>query len=382
MTKKLLFISSVLLLGCTASTDVSTPEAAVETVKATAIETTQQVKQATEIKPQADIMSEDDKNRAEAYKKILDRDFRRMMDWFPGEYDNMEQVYFNGNLNIPEDERHERIHHVFTPVDLPNFPGETFYIEQYRGTDPEDVYRQRIYSFEPDYDENAIRLTIYIPKDAAPLKGAYNDLAKLEGLTPAGFTTYDGCDVFWRFGNGHYHGTMKEGACRVESKRSGKTLIITDDLQLSPDSIWIRDEAVDTDGNYVYGNKARIHHKNNRATGFNCWVAPRKKNGEYGFVNNLRIHDEGGWIRLESEDYEFEKIGLRMRNVVWPTGNNRPSRVLYAYQNGDEENAVSYAWTSPDEPRIGINFRWVQASCTEGATTVKPGINLKTGSGN
>ena len=381
--KKGLLISAAFLTACSASTDVSSPEKVAETVKKTAADMAKAVEQTTTQPLQEEApVSEDDKNRSEAYAAILQRDFKRMMEWFPGEYDNMEQVYFNGNLKIPEEERHERIHHVFTPVDLPNFPGTTFYIEQYRGTDPEDVYRQRIYSFEPDNDENAIRLTIYIPKDAGPLKGAYNDLSKLDGLTPEFFTTYDGCDVFWRYGNGHYHGTMKEGACRVESKRSGKTLVITDDLQLSPDSIWIRDEAVDTDGNYIYGNKARIHHKNNRATGFNCWVAPRKKNGEYGFVNNLRIHDEGGWIRLESEDYEFEKIGLRMRNVVWPTGNNRPSRVLYAYQNGDEENAVSYAWTSPDEPRIGINFRWVQASCTEGAATVKPGINLKTGSGN
>jgi len=381
--KKFLFTTIALLTACSASTDVSSPEAAVESVKETATDIAKAVEQ-TAVKSAEDKapISDDDKNRAEAYAAVLQRDFNRMMEWFPGEYDNMEQVYFDGNLKIPEGERHERIHHVFTPVDLPNFPGTTFYIEQYRGTDPEDVYRQRIYSFEPDNEENAVRLVIYIPKDAAPLKGAYKDLSKLDGLTPADFATYEGCEVYWRYGNGNYHGTMKEGACRVESKRSGKTLVITDDLQLSPDSIWIRDEAVDTDGNYIYGNKARIHHKNNRAAGFNCWVSPRKKNGEYAFINNLRIHDEGGWIRLESDEYEYEKIGLRMRNVVWPTGNNRPSRVLYAYRDGDEENAISYAWTSPDEPRIGINFRWVQASCTEGAVTIKPGINLKTGSGN
>lgn len=332
----------------------------------------------------ASLANEDDhttKLKNSANGKILQRDFARMMEWFPGRYDNQEQVYFNDNLGVAEELRHGRIHHIFTPVDLPDFPGETFYIEQYQNNDPTDVYRQRVYSFEPDFEENAIRLTIYVPKDAKALLGAYSDPLKFEGLKSSDFTTYDGCDVFWTYGNAHYHGYMKEGACRVESKRSGKTLIITDDLQLSKDSIWIRDEAVDTDGNYVYGNKARIHHKNNRAQNFKCWVAPQKKDGSYGFVNNLQIHDQGGWIRIPATD-DYEEIGLKMRNVLWPMGNNRPSRVLYAYRGGAEDTAVSYAWTSPDEPRLGINLRWVQVSCTQGDSTIKPAINLKTGSGN
>jgi len=379
--KKLLLISTFFLTACSASTDVSTPEAVTEAVKEGAVETAKKIEQAVVLPAEA-VMSEDDKARFEAYGKILARDFKRFLEWFPGEYDNMEQVYFNKNLNIPEAERHGRIHHIFTPVDIPDFPGETFYIEQYQNNDPADVYRQRIYSFEPDTEENAIKLTIYVPNDAESLLGAHNDLSKLEGLTPAMFSLYPGCEVFWKFQNGFYHGYMKEGACKVESKRSGKTLIITDDLQLSKDSIWIRDEAVFEDGSYVYGNKARIHHKNNRAAIFSCWVAPRKKDGEYGFVNNLRLHDQGGIIRINSAGNEHEQIALKMRNVVWPMGNNRPSRVLYAYRDGDEDNAVSYAWTSPDEPRIGINLRWVQVSCTQGDVKIKPGINLKTGSGN
>jgi len=321
-----------------------------------------------------------EKKKESAEVQILKRDFKRMMEWFPGRYDNQEQVYFNDNLNVPEDERHGRIHHIFTPVDLPDFPGETFYIEQYQNDDPTDVYRQRIYSFEPDFEENATRLTIYIPKDAKPLLGAYADLSKLEGLTPSAFTTYPGCEVYWTYQNYFYHGYMKEGACRVESKRSGKTLVITDDLQLSKSAIWIRDEGVDTDGNYVYGNKARIHHKNMRASMFKCWVSPRKKNGEYAFYNDVILHDQGGRAWVEGPDHE--RVGLKMRRVIWPMGNNRPSRVLYAYQGDEEETAVSYAWTSENEPRIGINLRWMQASCTEGDATIKPGINLKTGSGN
>ena len=52
-----------------------------------------------------------------------------------------------------------------------------------------------------------------------------------------------------------------------------------------------------------------------------------------------------------------------MRNVTWPYGSNRPSLVPYAYRSG-EDRAVSYAWADPSAERIGINLRWMQASCT------------------
>jgi len=68
-------------------------------------------------------------------------------------------------------------------------------------------------------------------------------------------------------------------------------------------------------------------------------------------------------VWLESEEQPPEKVGIKMRNVRWPYGNNRPSLVLYAYRP-DEDRAVSYAWADPSAQRIGINLRWMQASCT------------------
>jgi len=294
--------------------------------------------------------------------QILKRDFERMMRLFPGRYDNQEQVYFNENLDIAEDLRHERIHHIFTPVDLDAFSGRLFYVEQYQNDDPKNVYRQRLYEFKPDFTENAIRLTIHIPKDAKAILGAHEDVSKLDGLSPSDFTTYAGCDVFWTAELDHFRGVTKTGACRVKSERSGKTLIIDDDLQLSDTGLWVRDSAVDEDGNYVYGHKGNIHHKNLRARMFSCWVSPQKADGGYGFYNNLTLHDQGGRIWVDGEDHE--RMGLKMRNVVWPTGRNRNSLVLYAYRGDDEETAISYAWTSPDADRIAINLRWIQASCT------------------
>jgi len=319
--------------------------------------------------------SEDDANA-----KILKRDFARMMDWLPGRYDNQEQVYFNGNLKVPKEEQHGRLHHIFMPVDLDNIPGTTFYIQQYKNDDPSDIFRQRIYSFAPDFDENAIRQIIYTAKDPKAILDAHEDPSKLEEITTSQFITHKGCDIFWTAQLDHFQGNMKPGACQVKKNPSDKTLNIETNLQLSRSGIWILEEATDSDGHYVYGNKASVPHKNLRAQLFKCWVSPKKENDEYGFYNNVSLHDQGGRVWIEGDGHD--RVGLKLRNVVWPIGQNRNSLVLYAYRGEEEDEAISYTWTSPDAKRIALNLRWIQVSCTLGDTQISPGINLKTGSGN
>lgn len=295
---------------------------------------------------------------------ILDRDMRTFLEWFPGVYDNQEQVYFEEEMGIPEDLRHERIHHTFAPVDLPAFGEHVFYVQQYLDDDPDKIYRQRIYVFSADYEENAVRLQIYTPNDVASLEDAHLYPEKLADLTPEDATNRPGCDVFWRKRAAEFDGQMKPGACSFVSQRSGKRIIIDDDLVLTDSEIWISDRAEDEDGNYVFGHKEGVPHKNIKARRFECWIAALERNGEdWTFRQELEIWDQGGRIWIETDEAEPQKVGIKMRNVRWPTGNNRDSLVLYAYR-GDEERAVSYAWGEPAAERLAMNLRWMQASCT------------------
>lgn len=295
---------------------------------------------------------------------ILDRDMRTFLEWFPGVYDNVEQVYFENELGVPEDERHERIHHVFAPVALPAFGENVFYVQQYLDDDPSKIYRQRIYVFIPDYEENAIRLKIHTPPDTEALVDAHLDNAKLDGLVPENTRHMEGCDVFWRRQANQFVGYMKPNACSFESQRSGKRIIIDDDLLLTENELWISDRAEDEDGNHVFGNKAGIPHKNIKARRFECWIAAQERDGEnWTFNNGLEIWDQGGSVWIETDESEPQKIGIKMRNVRWPTGNNRDSLVLYAHREG-EARAVSYVWGEPEATRLAMNLRWMQASCT------------------
>lgn len=309
---------------------------------------------------------------AQSPATVLEKDLALMMDWFPGRYDNSLQVFWEPELEVPEEHRHERIHSIFRAVELPEFGDNVYYVEQYGDGDPTKIYRQRIYAFTADAEEDAIRLKIYTPQSPEAIASAYKNPDLLGQLTVADTTTNAGCDVFWRRQSNQFVGYMKEGACRFVSQRSGKEIVITDDLVLTDSEIWIRDKAETVTGEYVFGNKADVHHKLRKIRAFECWVARLRgaKHGDSGEGNNdwsfesgLWLHDQGGRVQLPGgEDFESD-AQLILRRMEWPTGSSRSSLVLYAYE-GDSDRAVSYAWAEYDGERIGLNLRWMQASCT------------------
>ncbi len=294
---------------------------------------------------------------------VLDKDFQTMMAWFPGVYDNQEHVYFEAEQEVDEALRHERIHHVFEPVDLPAFGEHVFYVQQHLNDDPAQIYRQRIHAFRPDYKEGAIRLTIHIPNDVASLLDAHIDPTKLSGLSPEQTRVLTGCDVFWRRQANHFVGYMTPNACSYVSSESGKRIIFNDDLLLIEEALRISDRAQDEEGNRVFGHPAGVPHKNRKARRFECWMTAMQRAGEWTFRRGLEIYDQGGMVWLETEEEAPQQVGIKMRNVRWPYGNNRPLLVLYAYRP-NEDHAVSHAWADPSAQRIGINLRWMQASCT------------------
>lgn len=115
-----------------------------------------------------------------------------------------------------------------------------------------------------------------------------------------------------------------------------------------------------------------------RARPFTCWASPRKADGSYAFYNDLVLHDQGGRVWIDATA-DHPRIGLKLRNVEWPTGVNRDSMALYAYQGLDEDYSPAYVWADPDAKRLGINTRWLQASCTQGDAVITPNLNLRPG---
>jgi hypothetical protein len=113
-----------------------------------------------------------------------------------------------------------------------------------------------------------------------------------------------------------------------------------------------------------------------RARPASCWVAIRKENPkvsgkeDWHFASDVKLHDQGGRARAGGAETGAQPLIIRMRNVVWPANKdgtpskNRPSLVLYVHKAEDPDHAESYVWADPGATRIGINLRWMQASCT------------------
>lgn len=292
----------------------------------------------------------------------LQANMQEMLGWFEGEFDNFQQVYKEKEDKAKE--IHEHIHSVFKKVTIPAFGENVFYVIQYFDGDTSKIYRQRIYSFSPDMMEQAIRLDIYSFKTDSLYYYANLFPEKLNGLTPQQMTTIDGCGVWWKKIDNKYIGYMKEKACNFISKRSGKKIYVTDSLQLTPNEIWIRDEAYDENGAYVYGNKEKIPHKLKRCNFYKGWILLQKAgfDEQYHQQRNLVWHDQGKRIRLITEDGKATKYEVELAAVVY--GKDLEVLKIALYEVGVSK-AITYSWGSPGTNNIGINLRWLQAGLTK-----------------
>jgi hypothetical protein len=292
---------------------------------------------------------------------ILRQDLEQLASLFAGEFDNFQQVYKEREDKVTE--VHEHIHSIFKRVNLPAFGKDVFYVLQYLDGDSTKIYRQRLYTFTTNDTENAIQLDIYsfVTDSLYYYEHLYPN--RLSALTPAQMTRTEGCAVFWKKTGDHFTGYMKPGACTFISKRSGKRVVITDSLLLSKDELWIRDEAVDENGGYVFGHKGKIPHKLKRCRFYKGWMLLEKAGlkDQYHTVRNLIWHDQGKRQRLYLEDGTPTRYEVELAAVVY--GNNLEVLKIALYEVGISK-AILYAWATPGSRNIGINLRWFQAGLT------------------
>lgn len=183
----------------------------------------------------------------------LQQDLDTLLAWFPGEYDNHEQVYKEATDKIEANKRHRQTHHIFHEVQLDFIPGRKLYAQQSQHYDLNDLYRQRIYAFEIVEKEQAIRLRIYTPKEPKKLINGHLKPEVFEDLTEDDFFLKPGCDVFWKKEGSFFKGYLKKNECNYYSDRFGKQVYLNETLILRKDALLLEDTATDNDGNAVFG---------------------------------------------------------------------------------------------------------------------------------
>lgn len=293
----------------------------------------------------------------------LERQMAQLLQWFPGEFDNNQQVVTERETKAANP--HEWIHSHFVRVTQPQLGDAVFYVEQYLDGDPTKIYRQRLYTFTPDNSAGAIVLRIYSFPDEAVVRGAHLDPSKLNGLQLAQLRALPGCEVSWRFDGKRFTGSMREKACRIVSRTSGKPIFISDDLTLTADEIWISDRAVDEEGKRVFGHPDGIHHKLRRAQRYTCWVAVKgdAPNAEWQGARNVSTHDQGGRIPLPAVDGKPATRYADLAELLYANGQG-PRVLRLAIKEQGVEPSIGYGWTEPKAARIGVSMPQLQSGCT------------------
>lgn len=151
-----------------------------------------------------------------------DTDLALFLSYWPGYYDNLDQVHEQSAAERPAKDRNQATKLFIRRVALPAFGDSVFYAEWQAADAPERIIRQRIYAFERDTERRQIRLNLHIwPADNVAFvqrtTGAYLAPSRLSGVTPADMAGIAGCDVFFdRAGDG-FTGAMVKGACQFRA---------------------------------------------------------------------------------------------------------------------------------------------------------------------
>lgn len=232
---------------------------------------------------------------------ILERDLRLFESWFPGAWDNAEQVFFaeeQGRKVMPR-----RMHAKVTAEGA-----RAFTIRAFAGNDFAKPVEERTATASVDASAGRIRLS-------AP-----------------------GCEITWQRQANQFVGEAKAGSC-------GSAAVTR--FVLSAEDLWAGDSRM------------------MRAREWSCWMAiPREdRPGTWFSAFNLRILDQGGEVWVKTDEATPREIGYRLRQVKWPAGTNQDALTLYVLKKG-EARAPGYAWASPDATRVGLNLRWMQGSCS------------------
>ncbi|NKB45290.1 MAG: hypothetical protein GKS03_13540, partial [Alphaproteobacteria bacterium] len=171
----------------------------------------------------------------------LEGHLRLAMEWWPGEYDNHEQIVrrSGGGISIHQYEPIFRIHSHYIAIDLPDLGENVLYVEEYLNADPSKISRIRVYSLSVDEAEQAVKVKLYAFKDGHDdWIGARLDPDRLATISATDLREFsDPCDVYLRFEGGQFNGGMKRESC-------GKNEWFEYQVVLGPDYNWTRDRLI------------------------------------------------------------------------------------------------------------------------------------------
>ena len=290
------------------------------------------------------------------------RDLLMLSDWFEGEFDNEEQIWFEKDRRsaTPEEKRHTRVHVSHKRVALPAFGDHVFYVEEYADNDPGNLVRQRFVTFASDPESGAIRMRQGFFRDSKAIAGAHNDASKLANITTDDVFFIDGCDVFWRRHADQFEGAMNDKSCVFGE--GDKRRYSVHNLTLSADKYWRVDTTfLVSDDSLHVGHPVDEPYQMRRAKRFVCGVIFRHEDGSQQ-ISDLSLHSQGGTVDV-IRAHDGAEFTILLRDKEYPFYSDRPDFMYFSVRREGEERSVAYSVHDVRSRTLGVSIPGMVAHC-------------------
>lgn len=290
------------------------------------------------------------------------RDLLILTDWFEGEFDNEEQLWFQKDPRSNTDElsRHERMHTIHHRIDQPDFGNHVFYVEEYLDHDPANVFRQRLVTFRSDQESNAIRMQQGFFKKPEKFLGAQSNPKAFEGLSSADVLFLDECDVYWNRVAEQYEGKMKNKTCVFGEGEKRRYSV--HNMVLSESKYWRVDSTfLVSDDSLHKGHAVDAPFKMRRAKQFQCQVIFRGENGTQT-LENLKLHSQGGSVDVK-RDSDGAEFTILMRDKEYPFYTTRPDFIFLSVRKKGENTSLAYSVNDSNSRSLGMKMQELLVYC-------------------
>lgn len=293
----------------------------------------------------------------------LDYELEYLMEIWPGDFNNREQVQFDSDADKSDYESgaHLRVHGQVSRVDLPTFGEYVLYVEEYQNDDPKSVFRERLYVLSADEAEKAIRIKIHFLNDKKKWLGAHDTPSILDEIMPDDTTTNAACDLLLRRDGAYLTGGIKDRACT--SNEGEKEISSEYEIRVGKGSYAFRSRFLSTEtGEEALAIAGFQWHTLRRARWFQCMIDFPYEAGKPAMYTEhyARVHDQGGIFSFTHPDGRPMTLSMRNR---WSYGMQRDSFVIKIHDGGESAPDLVYAWGSPTDDRIGLNPGWIRVQC-------------------
>lgn len=292
-----------------------------------------------------------------------------MAELLPGEYDNVNQNYFDKRRKLAEDDRHVRIHTSISPIQTSAFGEYAFLWVNTSQSEEGEKVSWRIASLSADGEDDEVTMRHYFGEGDKP------GIEQVATLKPEDLRRTEGCDYYFKRRASQYRGEQRSKACLFEW--DGQKVYTANTIELSEQELWFSDHKyVIKTGKRITGVPSGEPFWLERSREFHCYAdIPGVGGGRdipFERYEGFTLHDKGGTYWFTSRGDEPQEIGLILQSVTWQVLNedngnfNRNSLVLYVIEKLADGTVKEhgYAFTEPEAERIGMNMKWMLVNCS------------------